>query len=62
MNDLVKRFQVPAYSDCWMRGDRFGNLARVTIGKTGQQIAHILLDKSDKIRKFLLDDCQEVQS
>jgi hypothetical protein len=70
------RVQIPAYTDAWMRGDRYGEVVKVTKGKTfpltdgsrrdtaepavEREIAHVLLDKSGKILKFLLIDCTEV--
>lgn len=64
MTDLVQRVQVPAYTDAWMMGDRYGNVVRVTKGKKGEhkgeEIAHVLMDKSNKVKRFLLLDCQPV--
>ena len=65
------RVQIPAYSDHWMKGDRYGELVKTTRQKaTGigrmltsnasgmLDIAHVKLDKSGKTISFLLDDCE----
>lgn len=63
------RFQIPAYTDAWMKGDRYGELVKVSKSrkralKSGQgpvtierEIAHIKLDISGKIVRVILDDC-----
>ncbi len=51
------RVQLPAYTDAWMRGDRYGEIRKVTRNKQGAEIAHVLCDVSRKTRKVLLDDC-----
>jgi hypothetical protein len=57
--DKVTRLEIPAYTDRWMMGDRFGDL--VTVGRrNGKQIAVVKLDKSGKIARYLLDDCSVV--
>jgi hypothetical protein len=60
-NQLLPRVQVPASSDAWMRGDRYGNLLKVTNYGEPNAVAHVLLDKSNKVQKFLLCDCVKVQ-
>ena len=59
------RVQIPAYTDRWMRGDRYGEVvnivkARVPINGERPEIAHVKLDKSGKIARVLLDDCTPV--
>ena len=63
------RVQIPAYTDRWMMGDRYGELVKVTKykprAKCGaedphKEIAHVLLDKSGKTMRFMLDDCTVV--
>jgi len=66
------RVQIPAYTDHWMRGDRYGEVLRVrksavhdhTRGRPDlmvlREIATVLLDKSRKTTRVILDDCQEV--
>ena len=65
------RVQIPAYTDRWMMGDRYGDVVKVTkarknrqvAGDTGyaqREVAHVKLDKSGKTVRFLLDDCEVV--
>jgi hypothetical protein len=58
------RVQIPAYTDRWMRGDRFGEIVKVTKAKSkflhDKEIAHVKLDKSGTVYKVLLNDCTEV--
>lgn len=61
----MTRVQIPAYTDRWMMGDRFGEIVKVTKGRkagrrTNIEIAHVLLDKSGKVIKVQLDDCTVV--
>jgi hypothetical protein len=60
------RVQIPAYTDRWMMGDRYGDVLRVkrrvklhTNGEI-EEIAHVRLDKSGKTVKVLLNDCTVV--
>jgi hypothetical protein len=74
------RVQIPAYTDAWMKGDRYGNVVKITryreVSKgagaraalltrvpysgdgSGVEIAHVLMDKSNKIRRVILYDCE----
>jgi len=62
------RVQIPAYTDRWMRGDRYGEVIKVTKSKRQaigsppavNEIAHVKLDKSGKVVRVRLDDCTEV--
>jgi hypothetical protein len=68
------RVQIPAYTDRWMMGDRYGDVVKVTERKldskariaTGDrhrvrvEIAHVQLDKSGKTVRVILDDCTVV--
>ena len=66
------RVQIPAYTDQWMKGDRYGEVVKVVnktrpgeinidgINEPWCQIAHVKLDKSGKTFRFLLNDCTEV--
>jgi hypothetical protein len=61
------RVQIPAYTDRWMRGDRYGTVTKIVkskviakIGDSPAEIAHVLLDKSGVTTKVMLDDCTEV--
>jgi len=68
MTMAKERLQVPAYTDAWMMGDRFGELVKVTKRhykapsghEYGREIAHVLMDKSGKVKRFILDDCTPV--
>jgi hypothetical protein len=59
------RVQIPAYTDRWM-GDRYGEVVKVTRSTKRDswgdryEIAHVKLDVSGKVLRFLLTDCQEV--
>jgi len=61
------RVQIPAYTDRWMMGDRYGEIVKVTRDRCshrasglGREIAHVKLDVSGKTMRFLLDDCEVV--
>ena len=70
------RVQIPAYTDRWMQGDRFGDVVKVTKARPGVraklltqdprrysgdiEIAHVKLDKSGKTVRVILFDCAEV--
>ena len=61
------RVQIPAYTDRWMMGDRYGEVIKTTRGKVHknrwgepEEIAHVKLDKSGKTLRVILADCQEV--
>lgn len=54
------RFEIPAYTDRWMMGDRFGDLVRTYQRRTGKRtyMAEVKLDKSGKTVRFPYDDCR----
>ena len=70
------RVQIPAYTDRWMMGDRFGAVVRITkrtkltprealltaAGKWNGpvEVAHVRLDKSNKTVRVILADCAVV--
>jgi len=68
---MTTRVQIPAYTDRWMMGDRYGELVKTTrYGKVGTrarlltgarsadiEIAHVKLDKSGKTVRVILNDC-----
>ena len=67
------RVQIPAYTDRWMMGDRYGDVVKVSHrkatfnemrfinrGRDMLEIAHVKLDISGKTMRFLLADCTEV--
>jgi hypothetical protein len=59
------RVELPSYTDRWMMGDRYGTVVNVTqsklkaIGAT-HSIASVLLDKSGKTVRVILEDCKEI--
>jgi hypothetical protein len=67
---MTTRVQIPAYTDRWMMGDRYGVIVKTTrraVPVNGEankfvlrEIAHVKLDKSGKTGKFILDDCTVV--
>jgi hypothetical protein len=65
----MTRVQIPAYSDHWMRGDRYGDVdatVRRAVFKAGkgtvfQDMYRIKLDKSGKTVRFPVDDCEVVE-
>jgi hypothetical protein len=59
------RVQIPAYTDRWMMGDRYGEVVRTWVQRPiGRDrdctIATVKLDKSGKRTNVVLDDCTEV--
>jgi len=70
------RVQIPAYTDRWMMGDRYGAVVRVSRRRPkhavraalltanpwmrDREIAHVKLDKSGKTIRVILDDCEVV--
>ena len=60
---MNERVQIPAYTDRWMMGDRYGEIVKITKGRKGmerEEVAHVKLDKSGKTLRFILDDCTPV--
>lgn len=55
----AQRVQVPAYTDRWMMGDRYGDLVAVT-RRGEREIARVKLDKSGKVCRFVFADCTVV--
>ena len=56
------RVQIPAYTDRWMMGDRYGEIIKIAkrLDRLDREIAHVKLDKSGKVLRFILDDCTPV--
>lgn len=48
-NSFTKGERVQAHpaTDTWMRGDMYGNVVHV-----GRKLIHVLMDRSNKVRKF----------
>ena len=56
---MATRVQIPAYTDRWMMGDRYGTVTKT--GKRGEnEIAWVKLDISGKTVVVLLLDCTPV--
>ena len=60
----MTRVQIPAYADRWMKGDRYGEVIKVTkhqaLDGYKYEIAHVKLDKSGKTVRMILADCEVV--
>lgn len=61
------RVQIPAYTDRWMMGDRYGAVTRTYMQRNSlapdcdpKEIAVVTLDKSGKTVRVILNDCTEV--
>lgn len=56
------RVQIPAYTDRWMMGDRYGTVLATSIKGVGGSgsLYKIELDKSGLVIFCRVDDCQEV--
>lgn len=72
---MASRVEIPAYTDRWMMGDRYGALIKVTklrknfptgahVSADAQgtyiEVAHVQLDKSGKMVKVVYADCKEI--
>lgn len=53
------RVKVHPATDAFMQGDVYGNVQRSTQVK-GREIVHVLMDRSNKVRKFTPDLLEEV--
>jgi len=63
----MTRVQIPPYYDLWMRGDKYGDLVKVTVSKKLRdrwgdpvEIAHVKMDITGKIARVIYSDCTEV--
>jgi hypothetical protein len=61
------RVQIPAYTDHWMKGDRYGEVVKIIPATTmtnpewNQPTRYrVKLDKSGKTAAFVAADCTEV--
>jgi hypothetical protein len=57
------RVQIPAYTDRWMMGDRYGDVVKTRKSTTlspAREIAYVKLDISGKTVRVILDDCTVV--
>ena len=65
---MTRRVQIPAYTDRWMMGDRYGEIVKIRKAKNyldpfdprGRTLYCVKLDKSGKTVKVIADDCIEV--
>ena len=63
----MTRVQIPAYTDRWMMGDRYGEIVKVIKpsakyrDRIDYEIAHVKLDHSGKIVRVILADCEAVE-
>lgn len=55
--DIGTRVEIPAYTDAWMRGDRYGTVVR-KITRTHMTV--VKLDKSGRERRYLTADLTTV--
>ena len=58
------RVQIPAYTDRWMMGDCYGVVVGTYVMEEGEhegeEIVRVKLDKSGKVVRVVLGDCEEV--
>lgn len=61
---MNERVEIPAYTDRWMMGDRYGDLLEIVPPRKrrneDRELACVRLDKSGKVRLFILADCRFV--
>lgn len=65
---MTHRVQIPAYTDRWMMGDRYGEVVTTVAPKNyldprdprGRTLYRVKLDKSGKTVRVVADDCTEV--
>lgn len=64
MFEVNDRVQIPAHTDRWMAGDRFGTVVAVHPAPAYFLPAwvSVKLDKSGRTRRFIANDCAEVAS
>lgn len=55
----MTRVEIPAYTDRWMMGDRYGEIVR-TFRRGDVEYVEVRLDKSQKRAIALLSDCTPV--
>lgn len=63
----MTRVQIPAYTDDWMKGDRYGEIVKTSKITSRAfrpfkeyELAHVKLDVSGKTVRVILDDCEVV--
>lgn len=58
----MQRVQIPAYSDLWMRGARFGVVTGTARAKNGEKVFIVKMDHPQvkKPARFIADDCTHI--
>jgi len=58
MSHLIgKRAQIPAFTDAWMSGDRYGTVESVVGSSlTTDAIVRVRMDRSNRLRTFIVED------
>lgn len=66
---MAMRVQIPAYTDRWMRGDRYGEIVSTvrkaypiedSTDRYYSAVYRVKLDKSGEIIRVMADDCEDV--
>lgn len=61
---MADRVEIPAYTDRWMMGDRYGEVVSAYVMEDGphegEEIARVKLDKSGKVVRVVYADCRSV--
>lgn len=57
MLQIGDRVQIPAWTDVWMRGDRFG-----TVTKLGTAFVHVAMDRSGRTYTFSAESLTQVDT
>lgn len=58
--ELWTRVEIPASTDEWMAGDRYGYVARLRENSAGVIIAHVAMERSGKDRRYRLDQLKVI--
>lgn len=61
MPTIGDRVEIPAHTDHWMAGDRYGEITAVRENSAGVTIATVDMDRSGKRRRFRTDELTIVQ-
>lgn len=57
---MNNRVEIPAYTDAWMQGDRYGTILKCVRGADGSLVLSVQLDKSGKIVKVISADTRDI--
>lgn len=59
---MAKRVEIPAYTDRWLMGDRFGEVLGSYVMQEGEhegaEILRVKLDVSGRVARVVADDCR----